>query len=69
MAVGVVCLAVYALLAMSGYASLGIRFGGILFYAGVVAIPLGLLLLWTGEMKSPPGRYRKPIDNKTDEEG
>lgn len=69
MAAGVVCLAVYALLAMSGDAALGIRVGGILFYVGVVAIPLGLILLWTGEMKTPPGRYRKPIDNKTDEEG
>ena len=69
MAGGVVCLAGYALLAMSGGTPLNVRIGGILFYVGVVAIPLGLILLWTGEMKSPPGKYRKPADNKTDEEG
>ncbi|HEY0405825.1 MAG TPA: hypothetical protein VGC89_08850 [Pyrinomonadaceae bacterium] len=69
MAGGVICLAGYALLAMSGNAALGVRVGGLLFYVGVVAIPLGLILLWTGEMKSPPGRYKKSTDDSVDEEG
>ena len=56
MAGGVLCLIIYALLAMSGAASINIRFGSFLLYLGVVAIPLGLILLWTGEMKRPPGK-------------
>jgi hypothetical protein len=56
MAGGVLCLIIYALLAMSGAASINTRFGGFLLYLGAVAIPLGLILLWTGEMKRPPGK-------------
>lgn len=59
MAGGVLCLIIYALLAMRGNDPLNVRVGGILFYVGVVAIPLGVILLWTGEMKRPPGKWRK----------
>lgn len=59
MAAGVMCLIIYALLALQGQSPLGVRVGGILFYVGVVAIPLGIILLWTGEMKSPPGKFRE----------
>lgn len=54
MAGGVVCLIVYALLAMSGATSRITSVGSLLFYLGVVAVPLGVILLWTGEMKRPP---------------
>ncbi|MDX6693449.1 MAG: hypothetical protein QOF02_1052 [Blastocatellia bacterium] len=54
MAGGVVCLIVYALLAMSGATSRISSVGSLLFYLGVVAIPLGVILLWTGEMKRSP---------------
>jgi xanthosine utilization system XapX-like protein len=56
MAAGVLCLIIYALLALNGSSPFNVRVGGILFYVGVVAVPLGLILLWTGEMKSPPQR-------------
>jgi hypothetical protein len=57
MAGGVVCLIAYGLLAMSPRAiTLSARLGGLLFYVGVVAIPLGAILLWTGEMKGRPGK-------------
>ncbi|HEX8494570.1 MAG TPA: hypothetical protein VF658_17120 [Pyrinomonadaceae bacterium] len=59
MAVGVLCLIIYALLALQGQSPLGVRVGGILFYVGVVAIPLGVILLWTGEMKRPPVKSRE----------
>jgi hypothetical protein len=55
MAVGVLCLIIYALLALNGSYPFNVRVGGILFYVGLVAVPLGLVLLWTGEMKRPPG--------------
>ena len=54
MAAGVACLIIYALLALHGSYPFNVRVGGILFYIGVVAVPLGLILLWTGEMKRPP---------------
>jgi hypothetical protein len=54
MAGGVVCLVLYALLAMNGQSSLNLRVGGLLFYVGIVALPLGVILLWTGEMKDGP---------------
>jgi xanthosine utilization system XapX-like protein len=59
MAGGVMCLVIYALLALRGQSPPGVRVGGILFYVGIVAIPLGLILLWTGEMKSPPRKSRE----------
>lgn len=59
MAGGVVCLLIYALLAMRGAAPLNVRVGGILFYVGVVAIPFGAILWWMGEVISPPGRWRR----------
>ena len=59
MAGGVLCLIIYGLLALQGQSPLGVRVGGILFYVGVVAIPLGIILLWTGEMKSPPAKSRE----------
>ena len=59
MAGGVVCLIIYALLALQGQSPLGVRIGGILFYVGVVAIPLGIILLWTGEMKPQSKKSRE----------
>lgn len=59
MAGGVVCVIIYALLAMNGATPLNVRVGGILFYVGVVAIPLGAILWWTSEMKGSPGKRRK----------
>lgn len=53
MAAGVLCLIIYALLSLNGSYPLNVRVGGILFYVGVVAVPLGVILLWTGEMKRP----------------
>lgn len=65
MAGGVVCVLTYALLAMRGATPLNVRVGGLLFYVGVVAIPLGVILLWTGEMKRPPGKYRERYEEMT----
>ncbi len=53
MAAGVACIILYILLALRSPFTFDL--GGtanILFYAGIVALPLGLILLWTGEMKS-----------------
>jgi hypothetical protein len=54
MAGGVLCLIVYALLALQGQSPLGVRVGGLLFYVGIVAVPLGVILLWTSEAKRAP---------------
>lgn len=54
MAAGVVSLIIYALLALHGSYPFNVRVGGLLFYIGIVALPLGVILLWTGETKRPP---------------
>lgn len=59
MAGGVLCLIVYALLALQGQSPLGVRVGGLLFYVGVVAVTLGVILLWTSEMKRAPKKSRE----------
>lgn len=59
MAGGVVCFIIYALLAMRGATPRNVQVGGILFYVGVVAIPLGAILSWTSELKRSPGKWRK----------
>ncbi len=49
---GVACIVLYILLALRRPATFDV--GGvanILFYAGIVAVPLGILLLWSGEAK------------------
>ena len=51
MAGGVVCLIIYVLLMPHGPASPNIQWGGILFYIGIVALPLGAVLFLFGEMK------------------
>jgi len=51
MAAGVVCLVLYALLALWRPATFDMGAGRLLFYVGVVTLPLGVILLLTGEMK------------------
>lgn len=51
MAGGVVCFIIYMLLTLSGPVPLNIGLGGILFYVGIVALPLGVVLFLFGEMK------------------
>lgn len=51
MAGGVVCLIIYMLVTLSGPVPLNVGLGSILFYVGVVALPLGAVLFLTGEMK------------------
>jgi uncharacterized membrane protein YtjA (UPF0391 family) len=52
MAAGVACIILYILLALRSPFTFDL--GGtanILFYTGIVALPLGLILLWTGKRK------------------
>jgi hypothetical protein len=42
---------IYALLAIWSESSTAIRVGGLLFFVGIVALPLGAVLFWTGKMK------------------
>jgi hypothetical protein len=51
MAAGVVCLVLYTLLALWRPATFDMGAGKILFYVGAVTLPLGVILLLTGEMK------------------
>lgn len=51
MAVGVASMLFYILLALRGLSVLEVRIGNVLFYVGIVTLPLGAILLWTGEMK------------------
>lgn len=51
MAAGVICLLLYALLALWRPATFDMGAGKLLFYVGVVTLPLGIILLLTGEMK------------------
>ena len=51
MAGGVVCLIIYMLLTLRGPAPANVQWGGILFYIGIVALPLGAVLFLLGAMK------------------
>jgi uncharacterized integral membrane protein len=51
MSAGVVCLLLYTLLALWKPVTFDMGAGKILFYAGVITLPLGVILLLTGEMK------------------
>jgi uncharacterized membrane protein YtjA (UPF0391 family) len=51
MAAGVACILFYIMLALQRPSTFDTGAGNILFYAGVVALPLGLILLWSGVMK------------------
>ena len=51
MAGGVVCLITYMLMTQSGPAPLNVGLSSILFYVGIVALPLGLVLFLFGEMR------------------
>ena len=51
MAAGVVCIMFYTLLAIWRPSTFNVGLGNILLYAGVVTLPLGVVLLLTGEMK------------------
>lgn len=51
MAGGIVCLIIYMLLMLRDPTPLNVQSGGILFYAGVVALPLGAILFLFGVMK------------------
>jgi uncharacterized membrane protein YtjA (UPF0391 family) len=51
MAAGAACIMFYTLLAILSVSTFNVGVGNILFYVGVVTIPLGIILLLTGEMK------------------
>jgi hypothetical protein len=52
MAAGVACIILYILLALRQPLTFDLSGTvNILFYAGIVALPLGIILLWTGEGK------------------
>jgi hypothetical protein len=51
MAAGMGCILLYILLALRRPFTFDSGAGNILFYVGVVALPLGLILLWTGVLK------------------
>jgi xanthosine utilization system XapX-like protein len=51
MAGGVICFIIYMLLSLRGPAPINIKLGGILFYVGIVALPLGAILFLFGAMK------------------
>lgn len=51
MAAGAACILLYILLALRRPSTFDSGAASILFYIGVVALPLGLILLWTGVMK------------------
>ena len=51
MAGGVVCFIIYMLLTLNGPVPINVQWGGILFYVGIVALPLGAVLFLFGEMK------------------
>lgn len=51
MAGGVFCFIIYMLLTLRGPASNYTEWGGILFYIGIVALPLGAILFLFGAMK------------------
>lgn len=51
MAGGVVCLIIYMLLTLRGPATNYVEWGRLLFYVGVVALPLGAVLFLIGPMK------------------
>ena len=51
MAGGVLCLIIYMLLTLRGPASNYVQWSGLLFYVGIVALPLGAVLFLFGTMK------------------
>ena len=51
MAGGVVCFIIYMLLTLRGPVP-NVQWGSILFYVGIVALPLGAVLFMLGEMKN-----------------
>jgi hypothetical protein len=51
MAAGVACIILYILLALRRPLTFDTGAANILFYVGVVALPLGLALLWTGVLR------------------
>jgi uncharacterized membrane protein YtjA (UPF0391 family) len=51
MAAGMACILLYILLALRRPSTFDAGGANILFYVGVVALPLGLTLLWTGVLK------------------
>lgn len=51
MAAGLACIIFYVLLALRSPFTFDAAALNILFYVGVVALPLGLILLWAGVLK------------------
>jgi uncharacterized membrane protein YtjA (UPF0391 family) len=51
MAAGAACVMFYTVLAIWSVSTFNVGAGNILFYVGVVTVPLGIILLLTGEMK------------------
>jgi hypothetical protein len=52
LAAGVVCLIFYSLLALRRPSTFDLGIGNLLFYVGIILLPLGVILLLTGELKS-----------------
>ena len=52
LAAGVVCLIFYALLALRRPSTFDLGISNLLFYLGIILLPLGAILLLTGELKS-----------------
>lgn len=49
---GVACIVLYILLALRRPSTFDVGgFANLLFYTGIVALPLGIMLLWTSEAK------------------
>lgn len=51
MAGGVLCFIIYMLLSLGRPTSVNVGLGDLLFYTGIVALPLGAVLFLFGEMK------------------
>lgn len=51
MAIGIVCMMFYVLLALRGQSALNLRIGTILFDIGVFTLPIGGILLLMGDIK------------------
>lgn len=51
MAAGAVCIMFYTLLAIWSVSTFNVGAGNLLFYVGVVILPLGVILLLMGEVK------------------
>ena len=51
MAAGIVCMLFYILISLGGLSRANVRVGGVLFYAGAIAIVVGVVLRWTAKAR------------------